>query len=209
MNVGDDYSSGVDAHLIEAIKQGRPEAQEWLYKHYAPALLSYIKRSVGNLEDAEEILNDVLYTAITKIDSFDVSKSQSREPLRAWVYTITKNKIRDHLRKRKRMKEQLAEAGIQAVVSLTDRDVAEEVSSVEPSPSTAKSRALTKALQNLPERDGFVLECISNKVKPAEIAVYLGLKPETVRIHIYRAKQRLLKELHKYPEFDDFFQPKR
>lgn len=207
MNVGDDCSREVEAQLIQALKQGKPEAHEWLEKRYAPRLLSYIKRWVGNLQDAEEILNDVLYVAITKIDSFDPSKSQSPEPFRTWVYTIAKNKIRDHLRERKRKKEQLAEAGIETVLSLTDRDVPEEVSSMQVSPSTPKSRALSKALEKLPERDRFLLGCISNKVRPAEIAVYLGLKPETVRIHVYRARHRLLKELQKYPEFDDFFHP--
>lgn len=209
MNVGDDYSSEVEAQLIEALKQGRPEAHKSLEKRYAPRLLSYIKRWVGNLQDAEEILNDVLCAVITKIDSFDPSKSGSPEPFRTWVYTISKNKIRDHLRERKRKKEQLAEAGIEAVLSLTDRDVVEEVSSMQALPSTPKTRALSQALHNLSERDRFLLGCISNKVKPAEIAVYLGLKSETVRSHVYRAKHRLLKELQKYPEFDDFFHPEQ
>jgi len=208
MNTGADHSSGDEAQFIQALKQGRPEAHDRLDKRYSPSLLSYIKRSVGNLEDAEEILNDVLYLAITKIDSFDPSKSRSLEPFRTWVYTIAKNKIRDHLRERKRKKEQLAKAGTETVVSLTDRDIAQEVSSIETSHSTPRSQALSQALQNLSERDRFLLECISNEIKPAEIAIYLALKPETVRVHVYRARQRLLKELQKYPEFDDFFHPK-
>jgi len=206
---GDDNSSGAEAQLIQALKQGKPEAQESLVKCYAPVLLSYIRRWIGNLQDAEEILNDVLCAAITKIDSFDPSKSRSPEPFRTWVYTIAKNKIRDHLRERKRKKEQLAEAGFEAVLSLTDRDVAQEVPSMQVSPSTPKSRALLKALQNLSDRDRFLLECISNNVKPAEIAVYLGLKSEIVRSHVYRARHRLLKELQKCPEFDDFFRPEQ
>ena len=78
-----------------------------------------------------------------------------------------------------------------------------------PDQPTPKSRALSEALQNLSERDRFLLECISNRVQPAEIAVYLGLKAGTVRVHVHRAKQRLLRELQKYPEFDDFFHPER
>jgi len=209
MNPGDDQSGENESQLVEALKQGMTEAHQSLEKHYARSLLSYIKMSVGNLEDAEEILNDVLCAAITKIDSFDPSKSRSTEPFRTWIYTIARNKIRDHLRKSRREKEKLAEAGIEAVVSLTDRDVAEEVSSIEASRSTPKSLALSQALQNLSERDRFLLECISNNIKPAELADYLGLKPERVRIHLYRAKHRLLKELQKYPEFDNFFRSER
>lgn len=208
MNVNDDFTSGDEVQLIQALQQGSWEAYEWLEKRYAPQLLSYIKRSVVNLEDAEEILNDVLHIAITKIDSFDPSKSRSSEPFRTWLYTIAKNKIRDHLRKKRREKEKLAEAGIRAVLSLTNRDVAEEVSPMQTSRSTPKTRALSKALQNLSERDGFLLGCISNNIQPAEIAVYLELKSEIVRIHVHRARHRLLKELQKYPEFDDFFHPK-
>ena len=208
MYTGADHSSGDEAQFVHELKQGKPEAYDQLNKRYSSSLLSYIKRSVGNLEDAEEILNDVLYLAITKIDSFDPSKSRSLEPFRTWVYTIAKNKIRDHLRERKRKKEQLAKAGIEAIVSLTDRDIVQEVSSIETShSSTPRSQALSQALQNLSERDRFLLECISNGIKPVEIAVYLALKPGTVRVHICRAKQRLLKELQKYPEFGDFFHP--
>ena len=59
-------------------------------------LLNFIRQSVRNREDAEDILQEVLYQFLKGF-----SDIQSTEKITSWLFTVTRNKITDYFRKQK------------------------------------------------------------------------------------------------------------
>lgn len=59
-------------------------------------LYNFIRRSVSNIEDAKDILQDVFYQFITGYEEI-----RSAEKTTAWLYTVARNKITDFFRKKK------------------------------------------------------------------------------------------------------------
>lgn len=64
--------------------------------HHRPRLLDFIRRRVSTDEDAEDIVQDVLYQFLS-----NYSVAQPIEQLSAWLYTVARNRIVDWYRKRK------------------------------------------------------------------------------------------------------------
>ncbi|MBK7872315.1 MAG: RNA polymerase sigma factor [Saprospiraceae bacterium] len=60
-------------------------------------LKSYILRATGSHEDAEDLAQDTYIKAAQHIESF-----QGRSSLRAWVFAIASNLIKDHFRAKQR-----------------------------------------------------------------------------------------------------------
>ncbi len=59
-------------------------------------LLNFIRQHIRNSEDAEDILQDVLYQFLRGFDDI-----RSTEKITAWLFTVTRNRIIDFYRKKK------------------------------------------------------------------------------------------------------------
>jgi RNA polymerase sigma-70 factor (ECF subfamily) len=66
-----------------------------LYRRYAPALFAYVYRHTRTREDAEDIVLDVFLSLLQdrKFPTFEERKQE------AWLWTITRNKTVDYLRR--------------------------------------------------------------------------------------------------------------
>jgi len=69
-------------------------------------LLNYIKKQVDNLDDAEDILQDVLYQYAESSFLY-----KPIEQVTAWLYTVARNKITDLFRKKKNVAESDLKSG--------------------------------------------------------------------------------------------------
>ncbi len=69
---------------------------EQVFEQEQQRLTGFVKRRVGSLEDAEDIVQDVFVSLTSGFDDIsDLRKSIS------WLYTVAKNRIVDFLRKKK------------------------------------------------------------------------------------------------------------
>jgi RNA polymerase sigma factor (sigma-70 family) len=59
-------------------------------------LLGFIRQHIRNSEDAEDILQDVLYQFLRGFDDI-----RSTERITSWLFTVTRNRITDYYRKKK------------------------------------------------------------------------------------------------------------
>ncbi|NCB75029.1 MAG: RNA polymerase sigma factor SigZ [Clostridia bacterium] len=66
---------------------------ENLWVHFSKPLMSFIKKSVNNDQDAEDILQDVFCKIQNNINSL-----KADDKIHAWVYSITRNAITDFYR---------------------------------------------------------------------------------------------------------------
>jgi RNA polymerase sigma factor (sigma-70 family) len=66
-----------------------------VYQRYAPALFAYVYRHTSSREDAEDIVLDV-FLSMLQNQRFPTFEAQKQE---AWLWTVTRNKTVDHLRR--------------------------------------------------------------------------------------------------------------
>jgi RNA polymerase sigma-70 factor, ECF subfamily len=85
--------------LIERARAGDPRAFEDLARREERALYRHALRIVGTTSDAEDIVQDALFSAWRSIASFQGLS------FRAWLFRIATNRALDQLRSRKRRPE--------------------------------------------------------------------------------------------------------
>ncbi len=83
--------------LIDRAKREDPTAWEQLVERYAPAIYRWARRSGLQAEDAAEIVQSVFLVLARSFDRF--RKEGPSDSFRAWLKTITRNKVRDFFRK--------------------------------------------------------------------------------------------------------------
>jgi DNA-directed RNA polymerase specialized sigma24 family protein len=86
-----------DAALVAQLRRADTGAAEALVGAYGDRVYRLAIRITGNASDAEEVMQDALWTASRKIDSF-----QGAAAFGSWVYRITANAAYQKLRGRRR-----------------------------------------------------------------------------------------------------------
>jgi RNA polymerase sigma-70 factor (ECF subfamily) len=86
-------------HLIERARAGDTRAFEDLARREERALYRHALRIVGTTSDAEDVVQDALFSAWRSIASFQGLS------FRAWLFRIATNRALDQLRSRKRRPE--------------------------------------------------------------------------------------------------------
>lgn len=82
-----------DKDILETWKKDRHRGFKMLYERYAPVLFRFIYRFSSNKEHAEEILHDVF------TETLKAPLHQEDFHLKAWLFTIAKNKSLNFNRK--------------------------------------------------------------------------------------------------------------
>ena len=96
-----------DADLIEQAKHGSRDALEKLVLRHQSWIYNIAVRMVFDAQDAEEVTQEVLIKAITRLSTF-----QGESQFRTWLYRITINTTQNLMRqrfRRERMQRALAE----------------------------------------------------------------------------------------------------
>jgi RNA polymerase sigma-70 factor (ECF subfamily) len=91
-----DYASLEDEALIRLIANSRSEALSVLYDRYSRLVFSLAFNSVGDLDAAEEITQDVFLRVWKNAHSYRAEKAQ----VNTWISSITRYRAIDFLRKR-------------------------------------------------------------------------------------------------------------
>jgi RNA polymerase sigma-70 factor, ECF subfamily len=91
--------AGETERLIERARNGDTRAFEDLARREERALYRHALRIVGTTTDAEDVVQDALFSAWRSISSFQGLS------FRAWLFRIATNRALDHLRSRKRRPE--------------------------------------------------------------------------------------------------------
>jgi RNA polymerase sigma-70 factor (ECF subfamily) len=187
-----------DAALVEQLRGGDAEAAEALVSTYGDRVYRLAMRITGNASDAEEVVQDTLWTASRKIGTF-----RGAAAFGSWVYRITANAAYQKLRGRRSRRndvswEDLApsfdergqhvEAPVDWSRRLTDPAIEDELKSV-----------LGSAIEELPAeyRTALVLHDVEGLPNP-EIARMLHASLGTVKSRVHRARLFLRRRLSGY-----------
>lgn len=148
-------------------------------RHYGDALFRFVRRMVGSA-DAEDVMQDALLKIHAALPRFDPGGS-----LRAYVYTITRNTVRDHWKHESRRRTVVSD-----VEPDTAHDPADDIE------RDARWRAVMDAVRALPrdQREVFLLREESG-LSFKEIAEMTGAPINTVLGRMHYAMQHLKEKL--------------
>jgi RNA polymerase sigma-70 factor (ECF subfamily) len=179
---------------LAAARTGDHQAFRSLVSPHTPRLQRLARRFTGSVEDAEDICQESLLKAFTKLDQFAGTKMESDE-FRAWLMRITANCAIDFLRRK----------GVNRSLPL---DECEYAASHQPgasgwgeSPETSftrheQLRILADAIAKLPpELRNVCLLRNMMELSTKEVAARLGIPAITVRVRLFRAHGQLRKIL--------------
>lgn len=167
--------------------------QKFFDEHY-DVVFYWFRRQGLDPETGRDLAQETFMAAYKGFDSFRGEASP-----RTWALRIARNRFRNHLRDNATQKRKHQEA---APVESKDGDieVLEVADPKAPNPESdlldrEKNKELHGALDALPTQMRQCLELRLSDLKYREIAAIMDISVETVKSHLYQARQRLRKDL--------------
>jgi len=175
-------------HLVAECKQGSKKACYELYRLYAKAMLNVAFRVVGNIGDAEDVLQEAFLDAFNKVKDF-----RQETTFGLWLKQIVVNKSVNLLRKRKIEWAEFEEDRFENIADETvedDEDIQYKVAQVK------------EAMKELPEGYRLVLSLyLLEGYDHEEIGQILNIAENTSRTQFLRAKRKLVELLKRKESF--------
>ncbi len=184
-----DYENTPEGALVRRAQGGDESAFRELVEKYQSKVFSIIHGIVRQKNDVEDIAQQVFAKIYFSIKNFDFRSS----PI-TWIYKITVNECFDYLRKKKVRKlvyeSDLSEDEVRRVENAepaADRAPRADV-------TLARRDYMTKLLERVSEEDRNLLmlkEVEGYSVE--ELAEMLKMNENTVKVKLFRARQKLVK----------------
>ncbi len=175
-----------DAQVVRDVLDGDRDAYRLLVRRYGDVMHRHALRMVGDSDAAADVVQQAFVTGYKKLRS-------CRDPERvgAWLFRITANRCRDHLRRARKRR----------VVPL---DAVAEPSSPREDPGEAVARAEARtrigvALGRLTheQREAFILKHVEGR-SYEEIAAVMDTSVAALKMRVHRARESLRPLLEEY-----------
>ena len=167
------HTSASDEMLMDRFKEGDESAFVELYSRYKRRVYAYCVRMINSAEQADDLFQEVFVRVARKRHRFEAGSFS------AWLFAIARNLCLNALR--------------DTVTHVAIEDVAETLHTAADEAEYDQSLEILKeAIDQLPAdlRDPLVLRVYSG-LSYQEIADLTQTKLATVKVRIFRAKQRL------------------
>ncbi|HCL83592.1 MAG TPA: RNA polymerase subunit sigma [Chitinophagaceae bacterium] len=178
-----------DTEIINKVLKGEQSAFALLVERYQNYVFTLVLRFTENREDAEEIAQDVFVKAYRSLADFRGDSKFS-----TWLFTISRTTCLSFLRKKKLDTRSLdnERTGIQ----VENRESGFNANVVE---QKSKHAMLNQAIAMLSPDDAQVLNLFYKGDQTLEeIGKIMRLEPNTVKVKLHRARQRLKEKMEKY-----------
>ncbi len=184
-----DDPNDIDRPLAMAAVGGDRRAFEELVRRHKAPLYRFVRRYVGESDDAYDVVQESFVSAWTALRRFDVKQSFG-----AWLRTIALNKCRDYGRRKSVRRRFLMLFALEnppsAPVATADTEGDEDKE------ESLRLRLLDQAIAGLPRRykEPLLLTTFSG-LSQQQAAVALKTTTKAVEMRIRRAKQKLREAL--------------
>jgi RNA polymerase sigma factor (sigma-70 family) len=177
-----------DAELVRRARVGEQRAFSLLMTRHKHWLYRFVRRYVGDSEEAYDVLQDAFVAAMSNLVRYD-----DQRPFEAWLRRIALNKCRDRARRE----------AVRRAFGLSRRGP-EETEAVADSAAIADQtlatdhamKALERAIASLPAalKEPLVLTVLEG-LSHKDAGVLLQLSAKAVEVRVYRAKKQLAETL--------------
>ena len=175
-----------DIELIEQTLAGNQAAYADLIKRHQRFVFTLALRFSKNREDAEEIAQDCFVKAYRSLANF-----QQQSKFSTWLYSIVYTTAMTFLRKRRVDTDSIDDEN--TYIQLENSSSGFDVNSAE---NKSRSYYLSQAIaQLLPDDAAIITLFYMGEQSLEEIGQTLGIEPNTVKVKLFRARQRLKEKL--------------
>ncbi|GAC1356799.1 MAG: sigma-70 family RNA polymerase sigma factor [Ktedonobacteraceae bacterium] len=188
------FTDATDAILAKKVLEGDQRAFEVLVRRYSTSLFNFICHFLGDYDQASDVLQQVFMRFYTSL-----SKLETGEPFKSWLFQVARNCCVDELRRRRRYALHFS----QLEVENGDGEVSilNDIPDPSPLPEELMERhdlqlQLQQAIDTLPPRfRSVVLLRYASQLSFAEIGKVLSMPEATAKTYFHRAKALLCKIL--------------
>ncbi len=183
------HSGLTDTEVIARVLQGEQGLFALLVERYRNYVFTLALRFTDNREDAEEMAQDIFVKAYRSLADFRGASKFS-----TWLYTIVHNTCVSFLRKKKISLEPIDRANTKLQVE--NRESGFKADIVE---QKSKHAMVNQAIRLLSTDDHQVISLFyKGEQSLDEIGRIMGLEPNTVKVKLHRARQRLKEKMEKH-----------
>ena len=169
-----------DNALIDKVLRGDKKAYEALIIKYQDNIYGFLYKSTLSKEDAEDIMQEVFIKAYKNL-----YKLENKSNFYHWLFKITINTMNTHFNKRKNSTVELDESFEN--IKCDDKYTPENMFEIK-----EQGKELLKRLSILKEdQKNIILLKFVHGFSYKEIAEFLELKEDTVKMKAFRAKKKL------------------
>ncbi len=170
-----------DQVYIDKILDGDANAFTVLVDRYKDLVYTLAIRMMKNKEEAEEVAQDTFIKAYKSLIRF---KGDSK--FSTWIYRVAYNTCLDRLKKNKRQQYTVA------IDEYTEHQVKTLDNALDKIEEQEKQQAIQSCLELLPSEDSFLLTLYYfEELSLDEISKIVGLKPNNVKVKIFRSRKKL------------------
>jgi RNA polymerase sigma-70 factor, ECF subfamily len=170
-----------DQVYINKILDGDTNAFTVLVDRYKDLVYTLSMRMMKNREEAEEVAQDTFIKTYSSLNKF---KGDSK--FSTWIYRVAYNTCLDRLKKNKRQQYTVA------IDEYTEHQVKTLDNALDQIEAKEKEQAIQNCLELLPSEDSFLLTLYYfEELSLDEISKIVGLKPNNVKVKIFRSRKKL------------------
>lgn len=189
-----DYLALDDGDLVGRIRDGDHEAFRQVMQRFGRQMFRIARGAMGDDAEAEDIVQEAFMHAYRKFDTF-----RGDAPLRTWLLSILLNEARSRLRKRHLMVglDQVKPSALDPYWTSQARPRSGAGDPVSLAAHAQIRHLLADAVEHLPEPYRAVYRLRELEECSVEgTAARLGIKPQTVKTRLHRARRLLRGALH-------------
>ena len=190
-------TSATSKSLLRRAKLADQGAWEQLTRLYSPVVYDWARAAGLQPDDAADVMQNVFQTLASRLHQFE--RRKTTDSFRGWLYTVTRNKIRDHFRSRRGQERALGGTAAQEMWQhIPDSPPSEGTSDGQQEVSGIRQRALELLSGQFAKRtwQAFYRTTVQGDT-PQNVANDLGISVWAV----YKARARVLTKLRS--EFED------
>lgn len=170
-----------DQAYIDQILNGDTNAFTVLVERYKDLVYTLAIRMMKHREEAEEVAQDTFIKVYKSLDKF---KGDSK--FSTWIYRVAYNTCLDRLKKNKRYE------GTVTIDEYTEHQVKTLDNALDMLEAQERKVAIKKCIDTLPSDDSFLLTLYYyEELSLEEIAKVIGIKPNNVKIKLFRSRKKL------------------
>jgi RNA polymerase sigma factor (sigma-70 family) len=178
-----------DNEIISKVLSGEQALYAHLVKRYQNFVFTIVLRYTPNREDAEEIAQDVFVKAYRSLADF-----RGESKFSTWLYTIVTTTCITFLRKKKVPIHSLDNEHI--FEAADNQNSTFRANQVE---QKSKAQAINEAIKLLSVDDARIITLFYQAEQSLEeIGRIIGVDPNTAKVKLHRARQRLKDKMEKY-----------
>jgi len=175
-----------DIELIEQTLAGNQSAYADLVKRHQRFVFTLAMRFAKGREDAEEIAQDCFIKAYRSLASF-----QGQSKFSTWLYSIVYTTAMTFLRKKRVATDSIDDQN--TFIQVESRESGYDTNNIE---NKSRSFYLNQAIDQLLPDDATIITLFyKGEQSLEEIAQALGMETNTVKVKLFRARQRLKEKL--------------